>query len=759
MKRMFDFVTPWRARQASRKVQELLEPYFDADHYLAGRPELASPDETALAHYLRVGWRQGRDPSPDFHNDFYLDQNPDVAASGMNPLLHYVSSGKAEGRAAAPAVPEPAVPDAPPEPAEPDPMAVLRSEVAEHFDAEYYLRESPDVASAGEDPLDHFLRVGWQEGRNPSPAFNTIFYLAQNPDVAASGINPLHHYVVGGRAEGRAGHPSELPEPAGPGDASAPADDGLAEARAVIGDHFEPAFYLDQHPDIAATGMDPLAHYLHYGWKEGRNPSPDFDSAFYLDQYPDVARAGTNPLMHFLFVGRHEGRFPRHPIRPELGHLMVEAWRTASPAGAPRGAPALDAPADFDLDRHLTATFTAEHTRFVVTFSHDAYTSTCGGIQNVVGREQQRVNEAGGYYLHISPLHRMGHLSKDLVADDFPVVIIANGHPLGVGTMGEAGRAVKAALERAPAVEVVAAVHSLLGHSPEIVREFLQGLEGVGEVFFWLHDFSSLCPSYTLMRNSVSFCGAPPPGSRACGVCHAGPARARHLARIAALFEAVALTAVAPSQSCLEFWRSKHLFRFARSVVHPHLTLDSSASGEVPPPSRRGGARAGIRVAFCGYPVHHKGWFVFQSIVDAATRAREPIEFFHFGEDASSDARVTFHRVRVGEQADDAMTTSLAAAGIDVVIVPTLLPETFCFVAHEAIAAGCIVVTLAGSGHVAALADAWPQVVSYPDERALVAAFASGSFRQSVEAIGTAGFSTPVLRHTGTTATLHGSAS
>jgi glycosyltransferase involved in cell wall biosynthesis len=98
---------------------------------------------------------------------------------------------------------------------------------------------------------------------------------------------------------------------------------------------------------------------------------------------------------------------------------------------------------------------------------------------------------------------------------------------------------------------------------------------------------------------------------------------------------------------------------------------------------------------------------------------------------------------------------SLAAAGIDVVIVPTLLPETFCFVAYEAIAAGCIVVTLAGSGQVAALAGGLPQVVVYPDEPALVAAFGSGSFRRRAHEIEVAGFSTPVLHHTGTTATLH----
>jgi hypothetical protein len=36
------------------------------------------------------------------------------------------------------------------------------------FDAEWYLEHYPDVASAGMDPLEHFLRYGFKEGRRPA---------------------------------------------------------------------------------------------------------------------------------------------------------------------------------------------------------------------------------------------------------------------------------------------------------------------------------------------------------------------------------------------------------------------------------------------------------------------------------------------------------------------------------------------------------------------------------------------------------------
>ena len=76
------------------------------------------------------------------------------------------------------------------------------------FDANWYRQRYPDVAEAGIDPLEHYLREGAAEGRNPSPFFDTNWYLAQNPDIDDSGVNPLVHYVAHGAQEGRTPVPS-----------------------------------------------------------------------------------------------------------------------------------------------------------------------------------------------------------------------------------------------------------------------------------------------------------------------------------------------------------------------------------------------------------------------------------------------------------------------------------------------------------------------------------------------------------------------
>lgn len=76
-------------------------------------------------------------------------------------------------------------------------------------------------------------------------------------------------------------------------------------------DLFDVDWYIARYPDVAAAGIDPVAHYLEFGAKEGRDPGPMFDSRYYLQTYPDVVASGINPLVHFLRHGQSEDRKTR----------------------------------------------------------------------------------------------------------------------------------------------------------------------------------------------------------------------------------------------------------------------------------------------------------------------------------------------------------------------------------------------------------------------------------------------------------------
>ncbi len=117
------------------------------------------------------------------------------------------------------------------------------------FDSAWYLETYPDVAARKVDPLQHYLRYGAREGRDPNRLFSSSWYLASNADVTESGLNPLVHFVLRGAKEGR--NPGPL---------------------------FDTKWYLDANPDVAASGLNPLLHFLRHGAREGRRPNSRIDS-------------------------------------------------------------------------------------------------------------------------------------------------------------------------------------------------------------------------------------------------------------------------------------------------------------------------------------------------------------------------------------------------------------------------------------------------------------------------------------------------
>src|SRR3546814_15749068 len=74
-------------------------------------------------------------------------------------------------------------------PADAEAPALLRG--SSLFDADWYLRQYPDIAANKLDPVVHYLGHGASEGRDPGPGFSTRGYPVRNPDVGADGMNPL----------------------------------------------------------------------------------------------------------------------------------------------------------------------------------------------------------------------------------------------------------------------------------------------------------------------------------------------------------------------------------------------------------------------------------------------------------------------------------------------------------------------------------------------------------------------------------------
>jgi hypothetical protein len=480
---------------------------------------------------------------------------------------------------------------------------------------------------------------------------------------------------------------------------------------AIAARGFDPAFYLKTYPDVGAVGADPLDHFMTYGWREGRDPTPDFSVRAYLEAFPEVAESGINPFVHYLTNGR-----PRPVLAESPQGFRYDVIARLKPVEERM-------PARFDgvtePEVELAAALMISRGRLArlhVTFSHDDYSANLGGLQFAIQREAARLKELGRDHLHLYPA---GPWPVVRTADDPEGLgVVWNGEAVGVFEPAAVARALAAAAGSDTSGRSFA-IHSLLGHAADQTADILAAA-GLTRGVFWLHDFASLCAGFHLLRNDVEDCGAPPPDSAACGICVYGPWRGRHLAEHARLFERLHLTVAAPSQVTLDLWAASTPLRAAGTAVSPHAMLVSREPAPAIPADRP------MRIAYAGLPVAHKGWPIFRAL--AVKFADDPrYEFHHLGARGDATLPAQFHAVSAGAQAPLAMRDALQAAEIDAVLVWPLCRETFSFVAYEAVAAGCAVIAGPDSGNVAAFVTETGHGQVLTSEAALTSAFDDGA--------------------------------
>ena len=205
--------------------------------------------------------------------------------------------------------------------------AVAKSKL---FDKQWYLSKNPDVKNASVDPIEHYIKYGWKEARECTPYFDGNEYLRMYPDVAKANVNPLVHWEIYGKKEGRfiinRGSVNIIERIKNNyvkvreeliarfswkefshkiADKYSKKYKGKSQDYKLIAKskYFNKRWYLKQNPDVKKAGIDPVEHYLKYGYKEGRNPSKEFDGSIYLSMYRTVAIANINPLLHYEKYG------------------------------------------------------------------------------------------------------------------------------------------------------------------------------------------------------------------------------------------------------------------------------------------------------------------------------------------------------------------------------------------------------------------------------------------------------------------------
>lgn len=547
---------------------------------------------------------------------------------------------------------------------------------------------------------------------DPAPWFSTADYLVDHPDVARAGIDPFSHYVAAGRLEGRhiraSRHvaraqfvPEQVPE-VWVGDwesepnhraKSRPVDQDPARlARSLVDENF----YFAAYPDVTSSGLSAAMHYEAYGWCEGRDPSPWFSTSYYLRSNPDVAASGMNPLVHYVSAGRRERRLSRDPLGDWRQQVMSERSVLTQARSWVREGATIRLDQDTLMATLRSALSSCTTVNLIV--ASDDSASNFGGVQACVATQATSLSRRGVTVLRVWPVQPLPIATRD---PDYGVHLTIGEEQLPPVAMADLVRSLRDPSLQSP--EWTVSVHGLLGHNLSVVASLAGAVaDAGGRTEWWAHDYFAACSNYTLSPNSVAYCGAPPPNSMKCQVCAHGAERSHHLRGMRELLGSPGLTVVAPSESAAKVWLHG---------TGADVPTEVRPIGRFSPLGhRRRNPNAPLRLAFIGMPLAHKGWLDFLEL-RRWVLGRRDVQLFHIGTSDQELAGLQFVAVQQKGGETQAMIAALRDHEIDVVFHWPTWPETFGITAHEAIAAGCLVVTNTGSGNIAALANITGQVM------------------------------------------------
>jgi glycosyltransferase involved in cell wall biosynthesis len=289
------------------------------------------------------------------------------------------------------------------------------------------------------------------------------------------------------------------------------------------------------------------------------------------------------------------------------------------------------------------------------------------------------------------------------IRDGVPVhVVIGGGSTFGQYPGHEAameGIFERLLVELSP--DVVVCGH-LLHHSPGYVE--IAHRWGI-PVVLELHDFFMKCPRVHLRRTSGELCDGPE-GGRACAVhCFGDQEEAdlRWPLRTRACADALAAAddVFAPSPFVVD------AFAHLRGEERPIRVVENAVAPMGPVWRPRAPLGRSLRLASIGVTVEHKG---FQVVVDAIRQARIPhISYTVFGVGLQPHSDYLYEMARHAPWLEFKLAGGYSPrqlpvllSEIDIVVVPSVVPETYSIVTREAFANGIPVI----ASRIGALPDA-----------------------------------------------------
>lgn len=333
-----------------------------------------------------------------------------------------------------------------------------------------------------------------------------------------------------------------------------------------------------------------------------------------------------------------------------------------------------------------------KYKKFILSLSFGNYLKGDGGTDKVIAEHQKLYNQHQLSYIQIAPVGKNSdHSNKTFYT------VIVDGCYCGILSENNLLYWLSQLTASQYFLDTVF-IHHLLKFRPQFVRHICDSTEA--PIIFYLHDYYSICTSYTLINSRGYYCGDEKVSAEKCAGCSYYKSAEPHLDEVLNLLLSIQnrLTVVSPSEATLAIWEKTFSEVNCRKRVIPHqipvglLQKEKKAVNSGDP----------IKIAFIGKLVPIKGSQMWDSFVKSTAEHSGVYDCYYFGVSDNPYAYVTKVNVFVTPENPNAMVKALQEHHIQVAVLWSICPETYSYAYFEAMTAGCYIITGKDSGNIAA---------------------------------------------------------
>lgn len=333
--------------------------------------------------------------------------------------------------------------------------------------------------------------------------------------------------------------------------------------------------------------------------------------------------------------------------------------------------------------------------KYVLSISSNNYMVGLGGTNKAIKAHQELLNNNKISYLFLCPFYKDNKSQNNKNSESTNYWIVYNdGNYTGVYKTENIINQIIFHNERDYKLSCFF-IHHLKDISIYSVQRIIDCTDAV--IYLYIHDYYTICPCYTLIRNKGYFCGGGEVSSQKCeGCCHMSDA-IPHFKKIYDFLHKnkIRLNIIAPSEAASKVW----LKAYPDFVDHVKIIYHQTCTGLYQNNLEELSPEDPIRIAFVGKSNLSKGWEQWKRLVYDIPNHATNIELYHFG---SADEYIPKVKVVPVDFRNDMneMVNALRSNKIHCSILWSIWPETYSYTFYECFASNTFIITNKLSGNI-----------------------------------------------------------